>query len=124
MVRMVRRGIVVTQGIGLSLALLVLLAHREAGAQEPPPQPPRPRVELLAADPLDLSGDVDSNSPVMWAPIDGLPSLRVFTSTAGVPSVADGLRLRRLEPAQPVTIVNLPGHGMWFEAVVADDQDV
>jgi len=121
---MVRRGIVVTQGIGLSLALMVLLAHREAGAQEPPPQPPRPRVELLAADPLSLSGGVDSNSPVMWAPIDGLPSLRVFTSTAGVPSVADGLRLRRLEPAQPVTIVNPPGHGVWFEAVVADDQDV
>jgi hypothetical protein len=111
-------------GIGIALVALVVCGPRAAWAQEPPEHATSPSVELLAANPLSLPGDVDSNSPVMWALSDGLVHLKVFTSTGGVPSVADGLRIRRMNPSVPVDIMNPPGNGVWFEAVVADEQDV
>lgn len=104
--------------------LPVVLLPTVVRAQELPDDSLRPRVELLAADPLSLPGKVDSNSPALWALGEGLLRLKVFTSTAGVPSVSDGLRIRRMGPAEPITIINPPGHGVWFEAVVADEQDV
>lgn len=104
--------------------LQVVLLPAVVRAQEPPDEPLRPRVELLFADPMALPGEVDSNSPAVWALADGRVRLKVFTSTAGIPSVSEGFRIRRMGPAEPVTIINPPGHGVWFEAVVADQHDV
>ena len=108
----------------MAAGLMAVCLPSVVAAQSDAPEPRQPRVELFTADPLSLPGVVDSNSPVLWAAPDGLPHVKVFTSTAGVPSVSEGLRIRRMSPAEPVTIINPPGHGVWFEAVVADEQDV
>ncbi len=107
-----------------TLVLQMALLPAAVRAQEPPAEPLRPRVELLFASPLALPGEVDSNSPAVWALADGRLRLKVFTSTAGVPSISEGIRLRRMGPAEPVTIINPPAHGVWLETVVADEQDV
>ena len=118
------RGFRATTIVALGVGLLALVFPALASAQDDAPMPALPRVELLVADPLVLPGSVDSNSPALWTLTNGRRRLKVFTSTAGTPSVSAGLRIRRMQPAEPVTIVNPPAHGVWFEAVVADDQNV
>jgi hypothetical protein len=81
----------------------------------------RPTAALVPTQPVRLAGDVDSNSPAVWSLVDGRQALHVLTSVAGHPSIASGSRLTRLGSPQPVTFVTHPGHGVWMEAVVADD---
>jgi hypothetical protein len=98
------------------LAAILLVAARELIAQTS-----TPRAELSAAAPLRLTGDVDSNSPAVWQRIAGLNQMLVLTSTAGQPSFASGLQLRRLSAPAPIMIKPWPGGGVWMEALVADD---
>jgi hypothetical protein len=63
---------------------------------------------------------VDSNSPAFWDRVDGREQLHVFTSFAGVPSLALGRDLSRLGAAAPVTLAGFSGGGYWLEAVVRD----
>jgi hypothetical protein len=58
----------------------------------------------------------------MWDMEAGVNQLSVMTSTDGVPSLATGPALTRLGPAEDVTFTDHPGHGVWMEAVVEDDQ--
>jgi hypothetical protein len=80
-----------------------------------------PTATLIAAPTLKLTGDVDSNSPALWDLVDGRPLLHVLTSTAGRPSVTSGRLLARLGEPAPVGFTSHPGHGVWMEAVVADE---
>jgi hypothetical protein len=80
-----------------------------------------PKVTLAAAPAITLPGGVDSNSPAVWDLEDGLSKLFVFTSTAGAPSLSEGLAINRLGPAAPVAFTSHPGNGLWMEAVVTDD---
>ena len=80
------------------------------------------RASLTPATPLVLPGPVDSNSPVIWDLVDGVVTRFVMTSSGGVPRIATGPTLTTLVPLGDVTITPHPGHGVWMEAVVADDE--
>ena len=82
-----------------------------------------PEVTLFTAAPLMLTGRVDSNSPAVWDRQDGRNVFHVFTSFAGLPSLAVGTDLVRMGTAQPVTLEGFAGGGYWLEAVVQDVDD-
>jgi hypothetical protein len=103
------------------LRTFVTLAVAPAAALTAEAQTPAPSVSLAPAPPITLPGGVDSNSPAVWDLVDGVETLQVLTSTAGQPSVASGRRLARLGPAEPVSFVTHPGHGVWMESVVVDE---
>lgn len=95
---------------------MVCLAVAFGHAQEPT----RPTAELIRAPSMSLSGEVDSNSPVVWERIEGQSILHVLTSTAGQPSIARGSDLRVLADSTPVDFTIRPPHGVWMEAVIPD----
>jgi hypothetical protein len=74
-------------------------------------------VGLVPADPLELTGAVDSNSPAVWDVVAGKPTMVVLTSFAGRLSRAFG-NLEALTAAMPVRLRPWPGGGVWMEAVV------
>jgi hypothetical protein len=80
-----------------------------------------PRASLSSAPVLTLPGTVDSNSPVMWELEDGQRRMFVLTSHSGIPSVASGSAVERLNAAAAITLDPHPGHGVWMEAVVSDE---
>jgi hypothetical protein len=84
-------------------------------------QTPAPSVTLTPATEITLPGAVDSNSPAVWALVQGVRTLTVLTSVAGQPSLATGPRLARLGTAAPVQFVTHPGHGVWMESVIVDE---
>ena len=90
--------------------------------QAPVAGEPAPRVLITSAPSIVLPGGVDSNSPAIWSNEDGVSQLAVMTSTAGAPRVAVGSALNRLGVAQDVVFNPHPGHGVWMEAVVVDDE--
>jgi hypothetical protein len=94
---------------------------RSLAAQAQSGDPSTARAALVAAPRLVLPGTVDSNSPAVWDLEDGESRLFVMTSSAGVPRLAVGPGLGRLGPADDVTFTSSPGHGLWMEAIVADD---
>ena len=105
----------------MNLLVLVLLStpgflYRSSSAQEP-----QPYATLTEAAPLELPGEVDSNSPVLWAKELGLSRMYITTSSGGWPSVASGARLTRMMGLSPVEFVRSPEHGVWMEAIVADE---
>jgi hypothetical protein len=79
-----------------------------------------PATTLFRAAPLLLTGRVDSNSPAVWDRQGGLNVFHVFTSFAGLPSLAVGTGLVRMGSAQPVVLEGFDGGGYWLEAVVQD----
>lgn len=84
--------------------------------------PRGPRAELLPTNvPLELTGEVDSNSPALWMRVGGRQTLFVMTSFAGKPSTAFGRDAWSLGRAEPVVLDPWPGGGVWMEAIVADD---
>ncbi len=80
----------------------------------------QPRVELVAAQKIELTGQVDSNSPALWDRVNGRQTLFVMTSMSGMPSTASGRELLTLGKAAPAIVEPWPGGGVWMEAVVAD----
>jgi hypothetical protein len=99
------------------LALLLTASHALIAQNAPA----SPRAELVDATTLRLTGNVDSNSPALWQRVDGLNQFFVLTSTAGRPSLASGLHIRRLSEPASIDIEPWPGGGVWMEAVFADD---
>src|SRR6185436_327996 len=75
-------------------------------------------VGLVPAEPLELTGAVDSNSPAVWDLVGGQPTMVVLTSFGGRTSRALG-NLDALTPPMPVRLRPWPGGGVWFEAIVA-----
>ena len=80
-----------------------------------------PTARVVRAPRLLLSGEIDSNSPMTWDLVDGTWTLFAMASWAGIPSRLSGPALDRMERSDTVTITPHPGHGIWVEAVVADD---
>src|SRR5688572_24435617 len=74
-----------------------------------------PRVELRSATPLQLPGEVDSNSPAVWDRVGGERRLFVMTSVNGRPSIASGPALNRLGRPVPVALEPWPEGGVWME---------
>lgn len=74
-------------------------------------------VGLVPAEPLELTGAVDSNSPAVWDLVAGQQTMVVLTSFAGRPSRALG-NLDALTSPMPVRLAPWPGGGVWFEAIV------
>jgi hypothetical protein len=82
---------------------------------------PLPSVRLVAAPPIVLPADIDSNIPFVWTRVDGLSRLFAFTSVDGAATRLAGATLDRLEHAGPATLIPHPGHGVWLQAVVPDE---
>lgn len=82
---------------------------------------PSPRVSITSAPTITLPGVVDSNSPAIWSTEGGVARLTVMTSADGAPHISYGPALNGLGVAQDVAFHPHPGHGVWMEAVVADD---
>jgi hypothetical protein len=80
-----------------------------------------PTAVLVPASSLALTGDVDSNSPAVWDLVEGRRRLHVVTSIDGQPSLSSGSKLTRLSSARTVSFQSHPGHGLWMEAIVADE---
>ena len=79
-----------------------------------------PSATLHRASTLVLTGKVDSNSPGVWDRHNGLDLFYLFTSFAGLPSLALGNDLQRMGTARPVTLEGFEGGGYWLEAVIKD----
>ena len=83
----------------------------------------QPSARLISASRLALPDDVDSNAPMTWDLVDGNWRLFAFASWGGVPSLLAGRDLNSLRRVlDAVSIVPHPGHGVWIEAVIPDEQ--
>jgi hypothetical protein len=111
----------VSPGHRLSVVALVLLAAGSFHDSVATQAPAVPRVSITAASTMVLPGAVDSNSPAIWSMEDGVTHLAVITSSDGAPRISSGPALNRFGAAQPVVFNSHPGHGLWMEAVVVDD---
>ena len=98
-------------------------ARRLALPRDTNPRPPSvvPTASLLRTPSVELTGEVDSNSPVLKMIVDGEATVVVFTSWGGTPHRASGPSLSNLSPAIPVYISGAPDGGIWIEAVIAAD---
>ena len=118
--RKCHRTSVLSCSVRLRFVLLagIALAVETVGAQWPPEERLGPTATLAAAPAIQLTGEVDSNSPVIRDLIGGRPTTVVMTSFAGRPSRATGAALSTLTAARPVQITPLPEGGVWMEAVI------
>jgi hypothetical protein len=82
--------------------------------------PSGPSARLIPTRIVTLPGSSDSNSPAVWELVDGVRRLFVFTSVAGTPTRHWGADVSRLTSLGEVDFENPPGHGVWFESVIAD----
>ncbi len=106
---------------GALVAGMLGVAERPRAAEPAVQSEGSPRRAVLSgADPVQLPGLVDSNSPAVWTTTGGRRTLTVFTSVAGQPSAAAGFSLRRMGAASPASVQPWPGGGVWMEAVVPD----
>jgi hypothetical protein len=82
-----------------------------------------PIARFTQASTFNVPGRVDSGVPLLWTRIDGVRTLVAFTSWGGIPQRLAGPDLEHLQPAGEVSISHHPGHGIWFESVIADEAD-
>ena len=106
-----------------ALALLVGVVSAGVSAQNQAPAR-TPSARLIPAPQLELPGRIDSNTPALWSLVDGAWRMSVMTSWGGVASLAVGSHLEALSPADPVQVLDHPGHGLWMESIVEDDGGV
>jgi hypothetical protein len=99
-------------------ALLALLAAATLNAQSR-----MPAARLIAAPRLELPARIDSSNPAVWSLVDGVHQLFVLSSWGGIPVRSVGDSLESLREAGPVAFASHPGHGVWFEAIVPEDED-
>jgi len=101
-------------GVVLLLALSVALIPLHA-------QGPHPSARLVSATALPINARSDSNVPMVWDLVDGVPTLFAFASWGGAPSLLAGPELAGLREVSPITLTPGAGHGIWMESVIADD---
>ncbi len=103
--------------------LVTMLVALTLGAAVLAQEPRVPTARVVNAPKLTLPGRVDSNNPLEWH-LDGATAiLTATTSWGGIPELARGASIDRLGIEGGVTFTTHPGHGVWFEAIVADDHD-
>jgi len=93
----------------------------QRGAVDAAQYDPLPSVRLVHAPRLTLSTDVDSNIPMVWERVEGLWRLFAFTSINGIPSRHTGASLDRLQNGGRAALVPDPGHGVWIQSIVPDE---
>ena len=81
-----------------------------------------PSVRLVSAPSLIMPGAVDSNVPMAWDLVEGRWRLFALTSWGGIPARLTGPSLDQMQSVGSVTIEPHPGHGIWIESVIPDDQ--
>ena len=81
----------------------------------------QPSARLIPASTLQLPGSSDSNAPAVWDRVSGLLRLFVLTSVSGHSTRHTGSQLSQLVSTGRVQFHEHPGHGVWFEAVLADE---
>ena len=86
----------------------------------PARQPAVPTARLVSAPKLKLPGRVDSSNPLVWFLDGATPVLTALSSWGGLPTISRGPGLDALQLAGDALFLTHPGHGVWFEAVVAD----
>jgi hypothetical protein len=83
---------------------------------------PLPTARLLSAPRLTMPAAVDSNIPLTWGLIDGLWELSALVSWGGLPALLAGPDITTMRTVvDTVEFVPHPGHGVWIEAVIADE---
>jgi hypothetical protein len=80
-----------------------------------------PTATLIPAATVSFAAPADSNSPAVWEHVNGRPSLFVFTSYAGWSTRQIGAQLSGLATAGRVAFDTPPPHGVWFEAIIPDE---
>ena len=88
-------------------------------ARLPARQPAVPTARLVSASKLTLPGRVDSSNPLIWFQDGATPMLTALSSWGGLPTLSRGPALDALRLAGDAQFVSHPGHGVWFEAVIA-----
>lgn len=78
------------------------------------------RAVLIETERVTLSGEVDSNSPVVWDRVFGRWTMFVITSIDGQPSVSSGRSLTMLQRPSAVSFRNGDVAGVWIESVIPD----
>jgi hypothetical protein len=81
-----------------------------------------PSARLVAAPRLVVPGAVDSNVPLARAVVNGVPTLFGFASWGGIPAAMAGASLDTLQRTGEVTFSPHPGHGIWIESVIPDEE--
>ena len=103
----------------LSNFTLLLLAAATIHAQSPRV----PGARLISASRLELPAGIDSSNPAVWSLVDGVQQLFVISSWGGIPVRSIGDSLESLRNAGLVAFASHPGHGVWFEAIIPDEDD-
>jgi len=103
--------------------LVTILVALTLGAAVLAQEPRVPTARVVNAPKLTLPGRVDSNNPLVWHHDGATAILTAMTSWGGIPELARGASIDRLGIEGGVTFTTHPGHGVWFEAIVADDHD-
>lgn len=101
-------------------AAMAVVAAGVLGAQEPR----TPTARVTSASRLAFPGEIDSGVPLVWDRIDGAPLLFALSSWGGLGKVARGADLDSLQTVGPVAFTAHPGHGVWFESILADEGGV
>jgi hypothetical protein len=99
-------------------ALVALLAAATLNAQSR-----TPTARLVPAPRFELPARIDSSNPAVWSRVDGVHQLFVLSSWGGIPVRSIGNSLESLHDAGPVAFASHPGHGVWFEAIVPEEED-
>jgi hypothetical protein len=101
-----------------AIALIVANSHSSVRAQATVAQ--AARAVLIESDRVALSGDVDSNSPVVWDRVAGRWTMFVITSFSGQPSLSAGRSLTMLQQPNLVAFADQQVAGVWMESVIRD----
>lgn len=114
-------GVLLLGHLTVAGAVILTGPDRALLAQEPAPLP---EATLLPAASTEFAHDTDSNSPAVWALVEGRPVLHVFNSTAGWTARSAGRTVNRLQTVGPIAWTNAgPLGGTWMEAIVGDVDD-
>jgi hypothetical protein len=81
-----------------------------------------PTASLVPAPTLTFGASADSNSPGIWSLVDGQLRLFVMTSFNGWPTRHMGAQLSALANRGAIAFEQPPAHGVWMEAVIADEE--
>lgn len=100
-----------------AVVALAALAVPSLGAQSR-----APFARLTSASRLQLPGEIDSSNPAIWGLVDGVSRLFVVSSWGGIPVRSSGPSLDSLQHGQPVAFTTHPGHGVWMESILKDDE--
>ena len=104
----------VLAALGVCLAALTVVELRAQANR-------LPSARLFAAPLLEMPAAVDSSIPMTWELVDGKWTLFALVSWGGVSSLLAGPQLDRLQRVDSISIVPHPGHGVWMESIIPDE---